>query len=164
METNITATTTGFFLTDGLSGEQLQIAILVTLFLGILLRTYVYFMDEKRKSAKLGEPPLKFDFDFVVTAIIAAVGSGIVALLTFRQAEALVASGTDIVGIITIVGGFAFGTNELLNKVLSFINFNRLIQSPKVQEAALVNKEVQKIIDDPNQNIDTVVVKNDVDD
>jgi hypothetical protein len=159
MVTNITATTTGSFLTEGLSGEQLQTAILVTLFLGILVRTYLYFVDEKRKAHALGEPPLKFDFDFAITAILAAIGSGAVAMMTFREATVQVPEGTDIVGVMLIVGGFAFGTNEILNKVLSFINFNRLIGSPKVQEQALIRKEVQKIIDDPNRNIDTVVIE-----
>jgi hypothetical protein len=164
MVTNITSVTSGSFITDSLSGEQLQVAILVTLFLGILFRTYLYFVDEKRKAKQLGEPPLKFDLDFAVTAILAAIGSGAVALLTFKESAALVPQGTDIVGVIVIVGGFAFGTNEILNKVLSFINFNRLVSSPRLQEAALVRKEVQKIIDDPNRNIDTIVVKKDTDD
>ena len=164
MVTNITATTTGSFLTDNLSGEQLQIAILVTLFLGILVRTYLYFVDEKRKAQALGEPPLKFDFDFAVTAILAAVGSGAVAMLTFKESAMMVPEGTDIVGVMVIVGGFAFGTNEILNKVLAFVNFNRLISSSKVQEQILARREVQKIIDDPKKDIDTVVVEKDKDD
>lgn len=133
MVTNITAVTTGSILTTPLSGEQLQLAILVTLFLGILARTYLYFVVEKRKAQKLGEPPLKFDFDFLVTAIIAAVASGAVAILSFQESALLVPQGTSITGVFIIVGGFAFGTNEFVNKVLSFIDFNRLIDSPKLQ-------------------------------
>ena len=164
MVTNITATSTGSFITDSLSGEQLQIAILVTLFLGILVRTYIYFIDEKRKAERLGEPPLKFDFDFAVTAILAAVGSGAVAMLTFKESAMLVPQGTDLVGVMVIVGGFAFGSNEILNKVLKFINFNRLVNSPKVQEAALMKKELDKQLQDPTTKIDTVVKKIDTDD
>lgn len=133
MVTNVTATTTATIASGGLSGEQLQIAILVTLFLGIVVRTYLYFLIERRKAEKLGEEPLKFDTDFVITAIIAAVGSGFVALLTFQEAALLVPEGTSVTGIFIIVGGFAFGSNELLNKVLSFIDFQRLLESPKVQ-------------------------------
>lgn len=133
MVTNVTATTTATIASGGLSGEQLQIAILVTLFLGIAVRTYLYFLIEKRKAEKLGEEPLKFDTDFAITAIIAAVGSGFVALLTFQEASLLVPEGTSVTGIFIIVGGFAFGSNELLNKVLSFIDFQRLLESPKVQ-------------------------------
>jgi len=139
MVTNITAVTTGNILSSPLSGEQLQIAILVTLFLGIIGRTYLYFIVEKRKAEKLGEPPLKFDMDFIITAIIAAVASGFVAILSFNESALLVPQGTSLVGVFIIVGGFAFGTNEFLNKVLSFIDFNRLFESPKVQEALQKN-------------------------
>ena len=139
MVTNITAVTTGNILSSPLSGEQLQIAILVTLFLGIIGRTYLYFIVEKRKAEKLGEPPLKFDMDFIITAIIAAVASGFVAILSFNESSLLVPQGTSLVGVFIIVGGFAFGTNEFLNKVLSFIDFNRLFESPKVQEALQKN-------------------------
>jgi hypothetical protein len=145
MVTNITAVTTGNILSSPLSGEQLQIAILVTLFLGIIGRTYLYFIVEKRKAEKLGEPPLKFDFDFIITAIIAAVASGFVAVLSFNESALLVPQGTSLVGVFVIVGGFAFGTNELLNKVLSFIEFNRILESPKFQN------EVQKLNNRKNE-------------
>ena len=141
MDTNITAVTTGTILSNPLSGEQLQIAILVTLFLGIVGRTYLYFIVEKRKAEKLGEPPLKFDFDFIVTAIIAAVASGFVAILSFNESALLVPQGTSLVGVFVIVGGFAFGTNEILNKVLSFIDFQRILESPKVQNVLSSQKE-----------------------
>ena len=144
MVTNITAVTTGNILSSPLSGEQLQIAILVTLFLGIIGRTYLYFIVEKRKAEKLGEPPLKFDMDFIITAIIAAVASGFVAILSFNESALLVPQGTSLVGVFIIVGGFAFGTNEFLNKVLSFIDFNRLFESPKVQEALQKNNNINQ--------------------
>ncbi len=146
MVTNITAVTSGTILSNPLSGEQLQIAILVTLFLGIIGRTYLYFIVEKRRAEKLGEPPLKFDFDFVVTAIIAAVASGFVAILSFQESALLVPQGTSLVGVFVIVGGFAFGTNEILNKVLSFIDFQRLLESPRVQQVA------QRIAQQNNNN------------
>lgn len=135
MATNITATTTEVIPTEGLSGDALQIAILVTLFLGITARTYIYFLVEKRKAEQLGEEPLKFNSDFLITAIIAAVGSGFIAMLTFQEAALLVPQGTSAVGVFIIVGGFAFGSNEILNKVLSFIDFQRLLNSPKLQNA-----------------------------
>lgn len=141
MVTNITAVTTGSILSNPLSGEQLQLAILVTLFLGILARTYLYFIVEKRKAEKLGEPPIKFDFDFVVTAIIAAVASGAVAILSFQESALLVPQGTSIVGVFIIVGGFAFGTNEFVNKVLAFIDFNRILESPKVQSGVQFKRQ-----------------------
>lgn len=135
MATNITATTTEILPSGGLTGDSLQIAILVTLFLGIAARTYLYFLVEKRKAESLGEEPLKFNADFMITAIIAAIGSGFIALLTFQEAALLVPQGTSAVGIFIIVGGFAFGSNEILNKVLSFIDFQRLLNSPKLQNA-----------------------------
>lgn len=145
VDTNITAVTTGTILSNPLSGEQLQVAILVTLFLGIIGRTYLYFIVEKRRAEKLGEPALKFDMDFVVTAIIAAVASGFVAILSFNESSLLVPQGTSIVGVFVIVGGFAFGTNEILNKVLSFIDFNRLLESPKFQNTVQkLNAKKQK--------------------
>lgn len=133
--TNITATTTETVVSGGLSGEQLQLAILIVLFLGIVARTYLYFIVEKRRAEKLGEPPLKFDTDFLITAGIAAVASGLVAILSFQESALLVPEGTSVVGVIIIVGGFAFGTNEILNKVLGFIDFQRLLESPRLQSA-----------------------------
>src|SRR5688500_577147 len=99
MVTNITATTTDTIISGGLSGEQLQVAILVTLFLGMLGRTYLYFIVEKRKAEKLGEPPLKFDTDFIITAIIAAVARGFIAILSFQESALLVPEGTSVVGV-----------------------------------------------------------------
>lgn len=133
MVTNITTTTSNIIPSGALGAETLQLTIIVTLFLGILVRTYIYFLIEKRKSEKLGEPALKFDTDFLITALIAGVASGFVALLTFQEAAVLVPEGTSIVGTFIIVGGFAFGSNEIFNKVLGFIDFQRLINSPRLQ-------------------------------
>ena len=94
--------------------EESQIVILAALFLGIAGRTFLYYIIEKRKAEKLGEPALTFSMDFLVTAIIAAVGAGFVTMLTYQQALALVPEGTTLVGTFVIVVGFAFGSNENL--------------------------------------------------
>lgn len=120
-----------------LQREEIVLAIAI----GIFARTVLYFYAKKNENKTLGEPLPKFEMKYVTTAILAGVISFFIASLTVEETIAQIPNAENMsAGYLAIMAaGLAFGSNELVNKVISMIGLDRILASNTLK-AKLLNK------------------------